>query len=186
MAAARHCLLLAMELLLLLGGGAAAVSPAAAAARTARATAVGKPARAPPMGWSSWNYLSMHVSAPLLLETADALAATGLRDLGYVYVIATEGWEPGNRTRAGDLQPAPSFTNGTVRALSDQLHAKGFKLGIYGEWRLLCTTGSDIHHTPLTRAVTCLQEPRALRPVVIALEVSTMSAKTHAGTKSRE
>jgi hypothetical protein len=75
MAAARHCLLLAMELLLLLGAAAAAVSPAAAA-RTARATAVGKPARAPPMGWSSWNYLSMRVSAPLLLETADALAAT--------------------------------------------------------------------------------------------------------------
>ena len=88
--------------------------------------------RKPPMGWSSWNYRSMRVSAPLLLDTADAFVSTGLRDAGYVYLIATEGWEPGTRTASGDLQPAPSFTNSTVRALADELHAKGYKFGIYG------------------------------------------------------
>jgi len=82
------------------------------------------------MGWSSWNYRGMRVSAPLLLDTADALSSSGLRSRGYAYVIATEGWEPGNRTASGDLQPAPSFSNSTVKALSDKLHAQGFKFGI--------------------------------------------------------
>ena len=84
----------------------------AAACGASQAAAV----RKPPMGWSSWNYLSMHVSAPLLLDTADAFSSTGLRSRGYVYMIATEGWEPGNRTAAGELQPAPSFSNSSVRA----------------------------------------------------------------------
>ena len=85
------------------------------------------------MGWSSWNYLGMRVSAPLLLDTADAFSSTGLRDQGYRYIIATEGWNVANRTAASDeLQPAPSFTNSSVRALSNELHAKGFKFGIYG------------------------------------------------------
>jgi len=74
----------------------------------------------------------MHVSAPLLLDTADALSSIGLRDCGYVYVMATEGWEPGNRTAAGELQPAPSFSNSSLKALSDRLHARGIKFAIYG------------------------------------------------------
>lgn len=75
----------------------------------------------------------MRVSAPLLLDTADAFSSTGLRDNGYQYIIATEGWNLANRTvDSGELQPAPSFTNSSVRALSDQLHTKGFKFGIYG------------------------------------------------------
>jgi alpha-galactosidase len=68
----------------------------------------------------------------MLLDTADAFASTGLKSRGYVYLIATEGWNQHVRSSAGEQQPAPSFTNSTVRALSDQLHAKGFKLGIYG------------------------------------------------------
>ena len=81
--------------------------------------------RKPPLGWSSWNYLGTGPTAPLLLDTADAFSSTGLRDAGYRYIIATEGWNLANRTAAsGALQPAPSFTNSSVRALSDQLHAK--------------------------------------------------------------
>ena len=105
----------------------AAVTTATTATATATATV-----RTPPMGWSSWNYMSMRNSAALLLDTADAFSTTGLRDAGYVYIIATEGWEPGNRTASGDLQPASTFTNSTVRALADQLHALDFKFGIYG------------------------------------------------------
>jgi alpha-galactosidase len=75
----------------------------------------------------------MRVSAPLLLDTADAFTTTGLLDDGYRYIIATEGWNLANRTAVtGELQPAPSFTNSSLRALSDQLHAQGFKFGIYG------------------------------------------------------
>jgi alpha-galactosidase len=88
--------------------------------------------RKPPMGWSSWNYLGTGPSAELLIETANAFASTGLRDNGYLYIIATEGWNLPNRTGNSPLQPAPTFTNSTVRALADELHSKGFKFGIYG------------------------------------------------------
>ena len=100
----------------------------------ARASAAGAAvARKPPMGWSSWNYLHMRVSAPLLLDTADAFSAAKLLDAGYRYIIATEGWNLATRAPgSGELQPAPSFTNSTVRALSDALRSKGFRFGIYG------------------------------------------------------
>lgn len=88
--------------------------------------------RRPPLGWSSWNFAGMRNSDQLLLATADAFATAGLRNLGYKYIIATEGWNLPTRSSSGDLQPAPSFTNSTMRALSDQLLAKGFRLGIYG------------------------------------------------------
>ena len=89
--------------------------------------------RKPPMGWSSWNYLGTGPTATLLLDTADAFSSTGLLDDGYRYIIATEGWNLATRAASsGELQPAPSFTNSSVRALSDQLHARGFKFGIYG------------------------------------------------------
>jgi hypothetical protein len=74
----------------------------------------------------------MRVSAPLLLDTADAFSTSGLQSLGYRYIIATEGWNQPHRAASGELQPAPSFTNASVRELSDRLHAAGFKLGIYG------------------------------------------------------
>ena len=98
----------------------------------ASATEPRTPVRKPPMGWSSWNYLGTGPSAALLLDTANAFSSTGLRDDGYLYIIATEGWNLPNRTGNAPLQPAPTFTNSTVRALADQLHAKGFKFGIYG------------------------------------------------------
>ena len=45
--------------------------------------------RAPPMGWSSWNYMGTGPSAGLLLDTADAFTSTGLLEVGYKYIIAT-------------------------------------------------------------------------------------------------
>ena len=37
----------------------------------------------PAMGWSSWNYFSTHISEQIVLDTAAALVATGLRDAGF-------------------------------------------------------------------------------------------------------
>ena len=88
--------------------------------------------RPPPMGWSSWNHYHMGVSAPVLLDTADALAESGLRDAGYVYINTDDGWNLFNRSSsANSLQASPTFTNGTVKELAAALHAKKFKFGIY-------------------------------------------------------
>ena len=39
------------------------------------------------MGWSSWNYFGEAINETLLRQTADALVSTGLRDLGFRYVV---------------------------------------------------------------------------------------------------
>ena len=91
--------------------------------------------RQPPMGFSSWNHFGMGVSAPLLLDVADAFVSTGLRSAGYVYINSDDGWLDKNRTggATGLLRPSATFTNASdgIKAVADALHAKGFKFGIY-------------------------------------------------------
>ena len=76
--------------------------------------------------------LQMGVTAPLLLETADAFASAGLRDAGYIYINTDDGWLDFNRTASGELHPSVHFTNESMNTLTDALHKKHFKFGIYG------------------------------------------------------
>jgi alpha-galactosidase len=61
-------------------------------------------------------------------EMADAIAASGLRDAGYVYLTIDDTWE-GKRDAKGVLQANEKFPD--MKALADYLHSKGLKLGIY-------------------------------------------------------
>ena len=36
----------------------------------------------PPMGWNSWNKFGCNVSEQLLMEAADAMVASGMKDAG--------------------------------------------------------------------------------------------------------
>ena len=84
------------------------------------------------MGFSSWNHFHMGVTAPLLLDVADAFAEAGLRDAGYVYINTDDGWLDFNRSgTAAALHPSSHFTNDSLQALTSALHAKHFKFGIY-------------------------------------------------------
>ena len=48
----------------------------------------------------------MGVTAPLLLDVADAFAEAGLRDAGYVYINTDDGWLDFNRSgTAAALHP---------------------------------------------------------------------------------
>jgi alpha-galactosidase len=85
-------------------------------------------ARTPPMGWSSWNAFGQEIDDQTVRQTADALVATGLRDVGYLYVNIDDGWQ-GVRDANGVLQPNAKFPD--MKALADYVHARGLKLGIY-------------------------------------------------------
>ncbi len=50
-------------------------------------------ARTPPMGWNTWNKFGCNVSERLIRETADAIAASGMRDAGYRYVVIDDCWQ---------------------------------------------------------------------------------------------
>ncbi|WP_404477159.1 glycoside hydrolase family 27 protein [Novosphingobium sp. BL-52-GroH] len=87
-----------------------------------------KLAATPPMGWSSWNKFAEHIDDKTVRAQADAMVATGLRDAGYLYVNIDDGWQ-GQRDANGVLQPNAKFPD--MKALTDYVHSKGLKIGIY-------------------------------------------------------
>ena len=86
------------------------------------------PASTPPMGWSSWNKFATDIDDKTVREVADAMVRSGLRDAGYLYVNIDDGWQ-GQRDQNGVLQPNSKFPD--MKNLSDYVHARGLKLGIY-------------------------------------------------------
>ncbi len=87
-------------------------------------------AAAPPMGWNSWNAFGKNINEQLLRESADAMVDTGLRDLGYEYLVIDDHWH-GGRGADGRLYPDPEKFPSGMRALADYAHARKLKLGIY-------------------------------------------------------
>ena len=56
------------------------------------------------------------------------MVATGLAAHGYQFINIDDGWE-GARDAGGVLQPNEKFPN--MKALTDYVHSKGLKIGIY-------------------------------------------------------
>jgi alpha-galactosidase len=86
----------------------------------------------PPMGWNAWNTFGDRADADLLRQVADALVTTGMRDAGYRYVNLDDGWALPERVD-GHLSPDPVKFPGGFKPLSDYLHARGLKFGIYAD-----------------------------------------------------
>jgi len=85
----------------------------------------------PPMGWNSWNVFTSDVSEKLLIEITDAMVKTGMRDLGYQYINIDDFWHADEREADGRPKADPiKFPHG-MKYLSDYVHSKGLKLGIY-------------------------------------------------------
>ncbi|MFC4535414.1 glycoside hydrolase family 27 protein [Sphaerisporangium dianthi] len=88
-------------------------------------------ARTPPMGWNSWNTFGCNISESLIKQMADAIVNSGLRDLGYQYVVVDDCWMNSTRDSSGNLQANSSRFPSGMKALGDYLHGKGLKFGIY-------------------------------------------------------
>ncbi|MEV6227736.1 glycoside hydrolase family 27 protein [Saccharopolyspora shandongensis] len=95
------------------------------------AGAADDPAPAPPMGWNSWNKFGCDINEQLIIETADAMVASGMKDAGYQYVNIDDCWMAPERGADGRLQPDPVRFPAGIKAVADRVHAKGLKLGIY-------------------------------------------------------
>ncbi|MDP8998489.1 MAG: alpha-galactosidase [Myxococcota bacterium] len=89
-------------------------------------------ARTPPMGWNSWNRFQCDVSEGLIKQMADALVTSGLRDAGYVYLNIDDCWQGGRDTQ-GLIQPDPSRFPSGMKVLSNYVHGKGMKFGLYSD-----------------------------------------------------
>jgi len=82
------------------------------------------------MGWASWNHFFCDYNEQTIRDQADALVSSGMRDLGYRYVIIQECIAL-ERDAGGNLIPeARRFPHG-MPALASYIHARGLKAGIY-------------------------------------------------------
>jgi alpha-galactosidase len=82
------------------------------------------------MGWASWNHFFCNYNEQTIRDQADALVTTGMRDLGYKYVLIQECIAP-RRDASGNLVvDASRFPQG-MKNLVDYIHARGLKAGIY-------------------------------------------------------
>lgn len=87
--------------------------------------------RTPPMGWNTWNTFAHDINEELLKKTADKIVESGLRDVGYEYVIIDDCWSMRERDEDGRLVADPVKFPSGMKALGDYLHSKGLKFGIY-------------------------------------------------------
>ncbi|XP_037033872.1 alpha-N-acetylgalactosaminidase-like [Bradysia coprophila] len=101
-------------------------------------------ARTPPMGWMTWQrfrcttdcniFPNDCISENLIKRTVDALVRDGYRDAGYEYVIIDDCWPEMERSSEGLLVPDKNRFPSGMKALSDYIHARGLKFGIYQDY----------------------------------------------------
>lgn len=85
----------------------------------------------PPMGWNSWNTFGEEINEKLIMETADAMVSTGLADCGYHYLVIDDCWSKRVRNAEGRLEPDPQKFPHGMNYVSDYVHSKGLKFGMY-------------------------------------------------------
>ncbi len=94
----------------------------------------------PHMGWNSWYVWENHVTDAIMRAAADAMAASGMIDHGYMYVNIDDCWsvrpDAKDPTLVGEPRDARGMINSNgrfpdMRALTDYIHDKGLKAGIY-------------------------------------------------------
>lgn len=86
----------------------------------------------PIMGWSSWNNFRVNIDEEIIKAQADFMLSSGMAEAGYSYINIDDGYL-GGRDTVGHLIAHPErFPNG-MKAVSDYIHSKGLKAGIYSD-----------------------------------------------------
>ncbi|KAH8341419.1 hypothetical protein KR059_006603 [Drosophila kikkawai] len=101
-------------------------------------------ARTPPMGWLSWERFRCNtdcvndpdncISEQLFQTMTDIVVADGYASVGYEYINIDDCWLEKHRAHDGKLvADRKRFPNG-MKALSDYIHSRGLKFGIYEDY----------------------------------------------------
>ncbi|HPA17355.1 MAG TPA: NPCBM/NEW2 domain-containing protein [Verrucomicrobiae bacterium] len=111
-----------------------------AAERRLRILCGDKIALTPTMGWNHWYAHYNRITDKMMRDAADIMVSSGMADIGYQYVSIDDCWmnapehaDPKRvgplRDERGDILPNQHFPD--MRGLTDYIHAKGLKAGIY-------------------------------------------------------
>jgi len=97
-----------------------------------------KLALAPPMGWNHWYAYYRRITDPLIREAADVMISSGMADVGYQYINIDDCWmlKKTDSLRMDQLRdmkgdPIPNQNFPDMKGLTDYIHEKGLKAGIY-------------------------------------------------------
>lgn len=88
-------------------------------------------AQRPPMGWNTWNTFGTKINEKLIMETADTIVEKGYKDAGYEYIVVDDCWSLRDRDENGRLVADPEKFPHGMKYLSDYVHSKGLKFGMY-------------------------------------------------------
>jgi alpha-galactosidase len=94
----------------------------------------------PHMGWNSWYIWENHVTDAIIHDAAEAMVKSGMIDHGYMYVNIDDCWAVKPGAPVSELGGEPRDSQGRVnpnqrfhdmKALTEFIHARGLKAGIY-------------------------------------------------------
>lgn len=88
--------------------------------------------RLPAMGWNSWNAFGSGNTEALTKAMADKIIELGLDKLGYEYLVLDDGCYKSEREDGRLANESVKFPSG-FKALSDYVHARGLKFGMYND-----------------------------------------------------
>lgn len=86
----------------------------------------------PAMGWNSWNAFGSGNTAKLTKAMADKFIELELDKLGYQYIVLDDGCYKSERINGELSNETQKFPEG-FKALSDYIHSKGLKFGMYND-----------------------------------------------------
>ncbi|MCR4989324.1 MAG: glycoside hydrolase family 27 protein [Lachnospiraceae bacterium] len=86
----------------------------------------------PMMGWNSWNAFGSSNTEELTKAMADKFLELGLDKLGYKYIVLDDGCYKNERVDGLLSNEEVKFPSG-FKALSDYIHQKGLKFGMYND-----------------------------------------------------
>ena len=99
--------------------------------------------RLPAMGWNSWNAFGSGNTEELTKAMADKFVELGLDKLGYEYIILDDGCYKDHRVDGRLSNEEVKFPSG-FRALSDYIHSKGLKFGMYNDIGTNLCAGAEV------------------------------------------
>lgn len=89
-------------------------------------------AKTPPMGFNTWNTFGENISDKVIRELADAIIDKGLDKAGYEYLVIDDCWSERERDPVtGKIVPSKEKFPEGMKAVSDYVHSKGLKFGMY-------------------------------------------------------
>jgi alpha-galactosidase len=85
------------------------------------------------MGFNTYNAFGPDYDAKTIKEVADAMVSNGLKAAGYNYLNIDGGWwdYSNPRDQNGDLRVNTQMHPDWMKPISDYIHSKGLKFGIY-------------------------------------------------------